>query len=454
MKKLYLLTILSVFLVSAAMAQVPRSISYQGVLSEKNGGVVTDGEHNLTLTLYPTRTGAVQLYSKTITTTTTKGIFSVILDSIPESIPFDDQYYLGISVDGSTELKPRTPLTASPYALSKGGINSIACSDGSITVTNDKGPTVNIGIGSVKWAKVTGAPDTYPPSGKAGGDLDGTYPNPTLDLTGVTPGTYPLATITVDSKGRITNAVKGVITNPLQLPYYGVDTSETVFHIENNGINPKAVAIKATADVNTLQWQNPIGMSAIFAENNNHAIDSVNRNTIGGNGIMGYARVGVYGKSNNSQGGAGIYGEGGGANSPAGAFTGNVVVNGNFTVNGNKAATVKMKSGEMRQLYVEESPETWFADYGTATLVNGRAKVALDNMFLETIMINDKNPMKVFIQPNGETNGVYVVKHDTYFEVIENKGGTSNASFDYRIMAKRKGYEDVRMEKVDIEFFK
>ncbi len=478
MKHLFLLTTI-VFLVAAstAFAQVPRSFSYQGVLSDKNGGAVPDGDHLLTLTLYPTRTGAVTLYSKTVTATTTNGVFSVVLDSIPETIPFDDQYYLGITVDGGTELKPRTPLTSSPYSLNQSGgsVNSIVSPDGSITVTNDKGPNVNIGIGSVKWAKIVGAPEDFPPGGDAGGDLEGTYPNPTLDFTGVTPGTYPFATITVDGKGRVTDATKGVLGNTIALPFYGADTSQTVFHIENNGVNPRAVAIKATANINTLQWQNPAGSAAIFGENNNHAIDTfvygiigkidsraqysaamygVNRNTIGGNGVFGYARVGVYGKGNTSQSGAGIYGEGGGANSPAGAFSGNVLINGNFTVNGNKAATVKMNNGDMRQLYVEESPETWFADYGSATLVKGRAKVALDKMFLETIVVNDKNPMKVFIQPNGETNGVYVVKHDTYFEVIENKGGTSNASFDYRIMAKRKGYENVRMEKVDFEFFK
>ncbi len=55
--------------------------------------------------------------------------------------------------------------------------------------------------------------------------------------------------------------------------------------------------------------------------------------------------------------------------------------------------------------------------------------------------------MRVQVTLTGDCNGVYVSeKTATGFTVRELRGGASNATFDWEVAAKRKGYEDVRLE--------
>jgi hypothetical protein len=121
----------------------------------------------------------------------------------------------------------------------------------------------------------------------------------------------------------------------------------------------------------------------------------------------------------------------------------------------NKPATVKLNDGEKVKLFSEESAEVYFNDYGEATLQNGRAHVELDPKFVQTVTIDKNHPMRVFVQLEGDCRGVYVTnKTAAGFDVVELQGGASNAHFSYRIVCKRKYYEDERLatDAQDVQF--
>ncbi|HIB49255.1 MAG TPA: hypothetical protein EYN07_13475 [Flavobacteriaceae bacterium] len=85
-----------------------------------------------------------------------------------------------------------------------------------------------------------------------------------------------------------------------------------------------------------------------------------------------------------------------------------------------------------------EAPEALFQDYGVGQLTNGKAIITLDPILTQNILVDEKHPMKVFIQLEGQCNGVFVTnKSARSFEVIELNNGRSNVPFSYQIIANR-----------------
>jgi hypothetical protein len=122
-------------------------------------------------------------------------------------------------------------------------------------------------------------------------------------------------------------------------------------------------------------------------------------------------------------------------------------VSGNLNCTGTITPTAPASQGRQVKLYGVASPENWFEDFGSGRLSGGSTVVSLDPTFASTV--NTGESYHVFLTPNGDCKGLYVAsKTASGFEVREMSGGASSISFDYRIVAKRRGYENTRMEDV------
>ncbi len=99
-------------------AQVPRTLHYQGVLTDSEGAAVADGSYSITFRIYNVPSGGSALWEETNSVEVNKGIFSVTLGSVVSlNLTFDEQYWLAMAVQGEAELSPRVPLASSAYSL-------------------------------------------------------------------------------------------------------------------------------------------------------------------------------------------------------------------------------------------------------------------------------------------------------------------------------------------------
>ena len=160
MKKFNLLMVFILATITFVQAQIPRLISYQGVLTDQQGAFIPDGTHSLTLKIYDVLAGGSAIYTETQNISISKGLFNINIGSInpiPFTINFDKPYFLGVSVDFGAEMAPRTILTSVPYSLraeranvaetlapgASGVVTSINSAQGNINIVGSGGTTVN-----------------------------------------------------------------------------------------------------------------------------------------------------------------------------------------------------------------------------------------------------------------------------------------------------------------------
>lgn len=145
---------------------IPRTMLYEGYLTDSRGNPIPDGNYDFTFSLYTSATGGTTVWvEKHKNVMINNGLVRVHLGKgttpNPLDIPFDQPYFLGISIDNDPEMGPRLELATSAYSFRATTADDVR--DGAITsaklaplsVTDDK-------IESISWDKITGIPSLGP----------------------------------------------------------------------------------------------------------------------------------------------------------------------------------------------------------------------------------------------------------------------------------------------------
>ncbi|MBK9246768.1 MAG: hypothetical protein IPM69_01310 [Ignavibacteria bacterium] len=111
-------------------AQLPRTLSVQGVLTDNLSLPISDGIHKITINVYDKLEGGTPLFTEEFTTPVFKGLFNLSIGSLtplPSTLTFDRPYFIGVSYDDKAEAS-RIILSSVPYAFMAATVP-----DGSIT---------------------------------------------------------------------------------------------------------------------------------------------------------------------------------------------------------------------------------------------------------------------------------------------------------------------------------
>ena len=432
------IVLLSTVIIGTPRADIPKMISYQGKVTDSGGTPVADGNYVMRFRIYTTSTGGSPIWdSSNQTIGVSGGVFNVLLGQSPQPVldlDFDDDYWLLVTFVG-TDQTPRQKLASAGYTYMSSGL---------VPGTEIVGAVTTLPFAALKAEHTS----TF------GGFYYGVYGVTRTTQIGM--GVYGYAAATIGNA----EGVRGEANSPDGVGvagYHDVSSGDgtgvygSTYSSIGFGVNGAATATTGSGyGVYGRTWSSSSSSHAIHAEvvatgsGHARALYAVNnQNDAYGYGVYGWGGWrGVYGRCSHSAATNTTYGVYGSAT--GGAINYGVYASGDMGCSGAKPAIVRTDNGP-KAIYAQESPEIWFEDFGSDQLSDGYASVKIAEDFIQTITVNDQHPMKVFITPNADIGRWWVEKGSSGF-ILHAPDSPEGAIFDYRVVAKRRGYENHRLK--------
>ncbi|MDQ4121586.1 MAG: hypothetical protein M3209_09085 [Acidobacteriota bacterium] len=423
--------LLFVLFCSAAVQAQSTAFTYQGRLSDSS---IPDGNGSYTMKfrLYDAMENGNQIGSEqTSLVTVTNRIFTALLQFTANPFLDGQDRFLEVQI-GNTTLSPRIPLAGVPYAtrsINAGSADSLS------TVCN---PCVtNSQIVSLDGSKVTGIVSNATNAATAN----------TATTAGNVTGVIGIAN---GGTGSSTKNFVDLSTNQTNIG--GNKTFTGLMIVQNAGANSDVITGHNTAAAGNgvgagvfgSTNQTGAGSAGVWGQNNNSngtgivaAGNNQSGNTlVAGSGLAatGFS-TGVYARTTSAGTSQAIYTDNFNTIVRVNYYNGT-----QYKIQGAGVVSTLVRDAEKKQrvMFAPEAPEVLFEDYGVGQLVDGRASIVLDPLFAGSITVNDKHPLRVFIQLEGDCNGVYVTnKTAAGFEVVELAQGKSNVKFSWHVVGNR-----------------
>jgi len=141
---------LVVALCATAMADIPETISYQGVLRDDDGNPVPDGNYAVTFRIYDVAVGGTALWSEPQLIPISGGIMNAHLGSVVSltTLDFLVPYWLSIQIGHDAELTPRVAFESVPYAAHAAFADNLVGGGWEVDGDNVHHEVGNVGVGT------------------------------------------------------------------------------------------------------------------------------------------------------------------------------------------------------------------------------------------------------------------------------------------------------------------